>query len=94
MTLLKPSILDKWVSGKSDVVGLKYVADGEGNIIFKGCAYTASDGTTGVTEISTASVGDSNVYATDGKIVKSNAKNLDGLGKGIYIFKGEKMVVK
>lgn len=94
MTLLKPSILDKWVSGKSDVVGLKYVADSEGNIIFKGCAYTAGGGTTGVTEISTASVGDSNVYTIDGRIVKSNAKNLDGLDKGIYIFKGEKMVVK
>lgn len=94
MTLLKPNILDKWVSGKSDVVGLKYVADGEGNIIFKGCAYTAGGGTTGVTEISTNKVFDSNVYTIDGRIVKSNAKNLDGLDKGIYIFKGEKMVVK
>jgi hypothetical protein len=34
------------------------------------------------------------VYSTDGRLVKSQAKDTSGLRKGVYIIKGKKVVVK
>lgn len=51
--------------------------------------------TTGINEI-TADDGlqPANVYNMNGVIVRSNATSTDGLAKGVYLFKGKKVVVK
>ena len=41
-----------------------------------------------------AKTANGNVYSIDGRLVKKGATSLDGLDKGIYIFNGEKHLVK
>lgn len=51
----------------------------------------------GITDIAVSGIGtntDRNVYAPDGRIVRQNATSLEGLGKGIYIYQGQKHIVK
>ena len=47
-----------------------------------------------VTDNKKASVKNNNVYSITGTLVRSNAKNLEGLPKGMYIVNGKKFVVK
>jgi len=47
-----------------------------------------------VTEGKKTSVKNNNVYSITGTLVRSNAKNLEGLPKGMYIVNGKKFVVK
>jgi hypothetical protein len=47
-----------------------------------------------VTENKKTSVNNNNVYSITGTLVRSNAKNLEGLPKGLYIVNGKKFVVK
>ena len=50
---------------------------------------------TGINEITTDnSQQPANVYNMNGVIVRSNATSTDGLAKGVYVFKGKKIVVK
>ena len=73
------------------VVGLKYVKNANGEIIFKGRAYKETN-PAAVVEIAASKAVDSNVYTIDGRIVKQNATDLSGLAPGIYIFQGKKQV--
>ena len=47
-----------------------------------------------VTDNKKVSVKNNNVYSITGTLVRSNAKNLEGLPKGMYIVNGKKFVVK
>ena len=47
-----------------------------------------------VTDNKKTSVNNNNVYSITGSLVRSNAKNLEGLPKGMYIVNGKKFVVK
>ena len=49
---------------------------------------------TAVTDITVSKALDSNVYTINGRIVRRNAKSLESLSKGIYIFQGKKHIVK
>ena len=49
---------------------------------------------TAVTDITVSKALDTNVYTIDGRIVRRNAKSLESLSKGIYIFQGKKHVIK
>ena len=42
----------------------------------------------------TVSLFPANIYGIDGRMVKANAKNLNGLSKGIYVVNGKKIIVK
>lgn len=94
MTILKPNVLVKYVNGQTSLRGLKCVKNSQGEIIFKGCAYGGNGGSTGVTDISTANKVSGNIYTIDGRIVKTNASRAEGLSPGVYIFNGEKIVVR
>ena len=95
MTLIKPDIYLKYVNGLTNLRGLKCVKNSRGEIIFKGCAYKEDGGSTGVTEITSVSGNtDKNIYSIDGRVVKTNADETEGLSQGIYIYQGKKIVVK
>ena len=95
MTLIKPDIYLKYVNGLTNLRGLKCVKNSRGEIIFKGCAYKEDGGSTGVTEITAVSGNtDKNIYSIDGRVVKTNADETEGLSQGIYIYQGKKIVVK
>ena len=49
---------------------------------------------TGIADVQVAKTANGNVYSIDGRLVKKGATSLDGLDKGIYIFNGEKHLVK
>lgn len=48
----------------------------------------------GVSVITVGKVANGNVYSINGTLVRKNAGTLDGLGKGIYVVDGKKVVVK
>ena len=52
------------------------------------------DPTTGVTTVTAAKVVNNNVYTIDGRLVRKNASSLEGLASGLYIFNGQKYLVK
>ncbi len=52
------------------------------------------DPTTGVTTVTAAKVVNNNVYTIDGRLVRKNAISLEGLASGLYIFNGQKYLVK
>lgn len=71
--------------------------------------YTASDGAnvkdiylddqeeetpTAVTTVTAVKAVNNNVYTIDGRLVRKNATSLEGLASGLYIFNGQKYVVK
>src|SRR5574344_325404 len=47
-----------------------------------------------VNENKKSAVQNNNVYSITGSLIRSNAKSLEGLGKGLYIVNGKKYVVK
>lgn len=49
---------------------------------------------TGVVEVETCNESDSDIYSIDGRLVKRNAESLEGLERGVYIFRGKKVLVK
>lgn len=49
---------------------------------------------TGVTQVETQETVNSNIYSIDGRLVKKNADSLEGLERGVYIFRGKKVLVK
>lgn len=58
---------------------------------------TAMDGTvTGISniEVENEQSVDGNIYNVNGQLVRQNAKNTNGLAKGIYIVNGKKVIVK
>ena len=91
MTLIDNSTSIKYYGNDAMVVGLKYVKNANGEIIFKGRAYKETN-PAAVVEIAASKAVDSNVYTIDGRIVKQNATDLSGLAPGIYIFQGKKQV--
>jgi len=52
------------------------------------------DPSTGVNEITAAKAQNGNVYSIDGRLVRKNATSLEGLASGMYIFNGQKYLVK
>ena len=52
------------------------------------------DPATGVTTVTAAKVVNNNVYTIDGRLVRKNASSLEGLASGLYIFNGQKYLVK
>ena len=60
-----------------------------------GAYYDIKGKTTGISTPQTIKPAvSSNIYSLDGRIVRRNASSLDGLSKGIYVYKGKKVVVK
>lgn len=60
-----------------------------------GAYYDIKGKTTGISTPQTIKPAvSSNIYSLDGRIVRRNASSLDGLSKGIYVYQGEKVVVK
>lgn len=49
---------------------------------------------TGISGITADDSNPANIYNMNGILVRSNATSTDGLAKGVYIFKGKKIVVK
>ena len=49
---------------------------------------------TGVSNVTAAKVLNGNVYSIDGRLVRKNATSLEGLASGLYIFNGQKYLVK
>ena len=92
MTLLDNDSRVVW-NEDAMVLGLKYVKNAKGEIIFKGRAYKEVE-PSAVVEIAAGKAVDSNVYTIDGRIVKQNATTLDGLAPGIYIFQGKKQILQ
>ncbi|MBQ9217223.1 MAG: carbohydrate-binding protein [Muribaculaceae bacterium] len=52
------------------------------------------DPATGVTSVTAAKAVNGNVYTIDGRMVRSNAAGIEGLPAGLYIFNGQKYIVK
>ena len=52
------------------------------------------DPATGVTSVTAAKAVNGNVYSIDGRLVRKNATSLEGLASGLYIFNGQKYLVK
>ena len=52
------------------------------------------DPATGVTSVTAAKAVNDNVYTIDGRMVRSNAAGIEGLPAGLYIFNGQKYIVK
>lgn len=49
---------------------------------------------TAVTTVTAEKVVNNNVYTIDGRLVRKNATSLEGLASGLYIFNGQKYIVK
>lgn len=49
---------------------------------------------TGIEAPATATPAPKSVFALDGRLVRRDAQNLDGLKKGIYIVNGKKLIIK
>ena len=49
---------------------------------------------TGVTTVTAVKAVNNNVYTIDGRLVRKNATSLEGLASGLYIFNGQKYIVK
>lgn len=52
-----------------------------------------ADYSTGITNVNTVE-SPSNIYDLQGNIVKQDASNTEGISKGIYIYKGKKLVIR
>ncbi len=52
------------------------------------------DTPTAVTTITAVKAVNNNVYTIDGRLVRKNASSLEGLASGLYIFNGQKYIVK
>lgn len=52
------------------------------------------DPATGVTNVTAVKSANGNVYSIDGRLVKKNVTSLEGLASGLYIFNGQKYLVK
>lgn len=64
--------------------------------VWKNFKEIKEDVASGITDVAVAagSAADRNVYTIDGRIVRQNAASLEGLSKGIYIYQGQKRIVK
>ena len=52
------------------------------------------DPATGVSEVTAAKAVNGNVYSIDGRLVRTGATSIEGLPAGLYIFNGQKYLVK
>ncbi len=85
----------KKVEGVHDVYVLYTCGDGA-NVkdIYLDDQEEEIDPSTGVSNVTAAKVLNGNVYSIDGRLVRKNATSLEGLASGLYIFNGQKYLVK
>ena len=81
------------VEGVHDVYVVYTAADGA-NIKDIYLDDQEDDPTTGVTNVTAVKAANGNVYTIDGRLVRTNATSLEGLASGLYIFNGQKYIVK
>ncbi len=90
--------------GVWELTGNSYVSTlvNNGNIYTNGytLSYDSLSGsgkiseTSGLDEINIDRPANGTIYTLDGKIVRTNASETEGLGQGVYIFNGKKVIVK
>jgi len=73
--------------------GVHAISDADNMMLRVNYISIIEDGTVGVEEIIADSrESDNNVYTLDGRIVRRDATSLEGLDKGIYLYKGKKII--
>lgn len=108
MTSQKGRVRSVTLKNDADFTGPKIIP-ATGKLIFRGNTYDIADQAYFTMKVTTRTVDGiedipateeadgaarGNVYSLDGRLVRTDATTLDGLGKGIYIMNGRKYVVK
>lgn len=75
--------------------GVHAISDADNMALSADNISVKEDTNTGISSVdATGKEAAADVYSIDGRLVKKNATGVEGLGKGIYIYKNKKIVVK